>query len=358
MDSNYRKELEIAFDVLQKASSLSQTVVSAQDKAGIEKDDLSPVTVADFAVQGLLAATFKEAFPDDNFVGEEDAGHLRANEALLERVWELLSTVPRDGLTKVPDSKEALCNLVDLCGSGVPETRRTWVFDPIDGTRTYMMGQVYAINIALLVDGQQMLSAVGAPNTSVNARRPLNNPDVDPTDGGCIAFAVKGRGAYVRPMHDRAAAATPPRRLPKLPAVRRVQDLRFVTSHDMADSILPGIHEKLTARMGIAFPGCDLLPWVLRWTALAMGLGDTTVQVYKARARLGKVWDHAGAVLLFEETGGRVTDIDGRPLDWLAGRKFTRNFGFVAAPPDIHAEVLQQVHDTLRENGHADMLDA
>ncbi|KAJ2963528.1 hypothetical protein NQ176_g10852 [Zarea fungicola] len=136
MDSNYRKELAIAFDVLQKAASLSQTVVSAQDKAGIEKDDFSPVTVADFAVQGLLAATFHGAFPEDNFVGEENASYLRQNATLLDRVWELLSTVPRDGLTRLPESKEKLCDLIDLCGSGVPERKRTWVFDPIDGTRT------------------------------------------------------------------------------------------------------------------------------------------------------------------------------------------------------------------------------
>ncbi|ATY60539.1 myo-inositol-1(or 4)-monophosphatase [Cordyceps militaris] len=356
MDSNYRKELEIAFDALQKASSLSQTVVSAQDKAGIEKSDLSPVTVADFAVQGLLAATFKGAFPDDNFVGEEDASHLRDNEALLNRVWELLSTVPRDGLTRLPESKEQLCDLVDLCGSGVPDSRRTWVFDPIDGTRTYMMGQVYAINIGLLVDGQQMLSAVGCPNTSMDAKAPLNNADIDPSHGGSIAFAVKDHGAYVRPMHGRPADVTP-RRLPPQTPVRGVSDLRFVTSHDMADSVLPGIHERLTARMGIAFPGCDLLPWVLRWTVLAMGLGDTTVQVYKSRQRLGKIWDHAGAMLLYEETGGLITDIDGKRLDWLAGRQFVRNFGFVAAPPSVHAAVLEQVRETLRENGHADMLD-
>ncbi len=355
MDSNYRKELEIAFDVLQKASSLSQTVVSVQDKAGIEKDDLSPVTVADFAVQGLLAATFKGAFPQDNFVGEEDAAHLRTNEALLSRVWELLSTVTRDGLTKVPGSKEQLCDLVDLCGSGVPERTRTWVFDPIDGTRTYMMGQVYAINIGLLVDGQQMFSAVGCPNTSMDAKAPINNPDIDPSNGGCIAFAVKDHGAWVRPMHGATQEVTP-RRLQQQPSVNRVQDLNFVTSHDMADSVLPGIHEKLTARMGIAFPGCDLLPWVLRWTVLAMGLGNTTVQIYKSRQRLGKIWDHAGAMLLYEETGGKITDIDGKPLDWMAGRKFERNFGFVAAPPSIHAAVLEQVHSTLKENGHADML--
>ncbi len=44
----------------------------------LEKDDLSPVTVADFAIQALLTATIHAAYPEDKFVGgEESAAGLR-----------------------------------------------------------------------------------------------------------------------------------------------------------------------------------------------------------------------------------------------------------------------------------------
>jgi 3'(2'), 5'-bisphosphate nucleotidase len=73
--------------------------------------------------------------------------------------------------------------------------------------------------------------------------------------------------------------------------------------------------------------------------------------VYKSRTRYAKIWDHAGATLLFEEVGGKITDVDGKDIDWTAGRKLTANYGFVAAPASIHAEVLKVLHETMTERG-------
>lgn len=358
MDSGYQKELKIAFEALQTAAQLSNAVVSSQDKVEIEKDDLSPVTVGDFAVQALLVATFRDAFPNDKFVGEEDASHLRNNSVLLDRVWQLLETVPKTGACQTPSSKEELCAFIDLCGSGSPGgagSGRTWVFDPIDGTRTFMLGQVYAINVALLVDGKQTLSAVGCPNTSMDAKAPLNNEDIDSTDGGCILFGVKGHGAFVRTMNGSPEQA-PVRKLSHQAAIDSINDVKFVTYNTVVDSALHGIHEVIANRMGVPYPGCDLLPWVLRWAMLAMGLGNTTIWVYKRIDRFAKVWDHAGAMLLYEETGGKITDVHGKPIDLSVGRKISANFGFVAAPPSIHDKVLGHVQAALRQEGHDNML--
>lgn len=356
MDSPYAKELTLAFGAVQNAATISQSMVSSTDKGDVEKDDLSPVTVADFAVQALLVASLKGAFPDDSFVGEEDASLMRANPALLDRVWGLVSAVPADALAatggRIPASKEDLCDLVDGCGASTPGAGRTWVFDPIDGTKTYMMGQVYAINVALLVDGQQTVGVVACPNTSMDAKAPMNNTDIDPASGGCILFAVRGHGAYVRPLR----ASEPVRRLTTAP-VTDLSDLRFVTANSIVDSSLDGVHEVVASRLGVPYPGCDLLPWVLRWAMLALGLGNTTVWVYKSRTRLGKVWDHAGAMLLFEETGGKITDVLGRDIDLTKGRKMAGNFGFVAAPEDVHSKLLETVHDVLRDQGHGKLLD-
>lgn len=32
-------------------------------------------------------------------------------------------------------------------------------------------------------------------------------------------------------------------------------------------------------------------------------------------------WDHAGGVLIYEEAGGKVTDLDGKAIDFRRGRK-------------------------------------
>ncbi|KAF5019451.1 hypothetical protein F66182_8533 [Fusarium sp. NRRL 66182] len=353
MDSPYARELTVAIGALKKAAQLSQSIISQQDKGAVEKEDLSPVTVADFAVQALLTATIKNAFPEDRVVGEEDASDLGKNSVLLERVWELLSRLSSDEdtpfLCKLPATREQMCDLIDECGASSPAAvGRTWVFDPIDGTKTYLRGELYAINMALLLDGEQVAGVVGAPNLSINAKAPLKNENIDPAGEGCIFFAVKGHGAYIRTLRS-----DQPRRL-SIHAAN--QEVRFVTSATIVDSALDGIHQVVASRLNAAYPGSDLVPWVLRWAVLAMGLGNTTVWVYKRRDRYAKAWDHAGAMLLFEEAGGKITDVHGKKIDLTAGRKMKANFGFVAAPTDIHGRVLETVQEVLREKGKEEFL--
>lgn len=381
MDSPYKRELEIIFGALQAAAKLSQHIIHSTDKGVVSKPDLSPVTVADFAIQALLATTVKAAFPDDTIVGEENASQLRADLYLLEHVYELLRWVAGDGEadatpdgrthlpegTTVPSSREQMCNLIDECGTSLPsKVGRTWVFDPIDGTKTYVRGELYAINVALLEDGKQVLGIVGCPNMSMDAKAPLTNSDIHTS--GCIVFAARGYGAYIRPLPDSNTANNGAnngakngssgeiRRLPPIHSTDSknltLADVRFVTCATIVDSALKGINELVAERVGAPYPGCDLLPWVLRWTGLAMGLGNTTVWVYNSKKRWGKIWDHAGAMLLFEETGGRITDIHGKDIDLLAGRKMTANCGFVGAPAAIHQQVLDIVRELLVEHGN------
>ncbi|KFA51424.1 hypothetical protein S40293_03276, partial [Stachybotrys chartarum IBT 40293] len=325
MDSPYANELRIAIGVVQKAAQLGQSIIASNDKGTVEKHDHSPVTVADFAIQALLVATFKAAFPDDVFVGEEDASDLRAKPDLLDRVWGLLEGIGGDedarALCRLPRSKEHLCDLVDQCGANKPGRGRTWVFDPIDGTQNYVSRKLYAINIGLLLDGKQQLGVVGCPNMSIEAAAPFCDTDVDPTGTGCIIFAVKDHGTHIRALPG-SLADTPTRRLPR----NSSSAIKFLTSTTV-ESCLPNIHEKIARSLSTPYPNVDLLPWVLRWAVLALGLGNTTVWVYKKRARYGKVWDHSGAMLLFEETGGKITDVHGKDIDLTVERKMVGNFG-------------------------------
>ncbi|KAB5583442.1 3',5'-bisphosphate nucleotidase [Coniochaeta sp. 2T2.1] len=354
MDSPYRPELLAAISAVQQAARLSQSLISSRDKGTIQKDDLSPVTVGDFAIQALLTAALHEAFPDDGFVGEESADELRTDGVLCDRVWDAV----KEFAEAVPESKERMCDMIDWCGLGVPMSegkRRVWVFDPIDGTKTFMQGKMYAINVALLEEGKQVLSVVGCPVLAVDARAPLTNDLVDPTGRGSILFAVRGYGAYVRPLPG-APEEVKVRRLEQFAGTLATTDLKLVTSVYMADSGVDEVHQGVATKLGVEYPGSDLLAWVVRWVSLALGLANMTVWVYRRRDRLAKIWDHAGAMLLFEEVGGKITDVDGNDIDLSAGRKMTANYGWVAAPRHLHGAVLQAVQDTLKEQGRDDLL--
>lgn len=370
MESHHR-ELQLLYGVHQTASRISQRILSQPAIKGVvQKDDFSPVTIADFAIQALLACTVKTAFPEDVVVGEENASQLRNDLYLLEHVYELLRWVAGDGPTDeanelrdmlpkgvtVPGSRERMCDLIDECGASTPSAEgRCWVFDPIDGTKTYVKGELYAVNAALLVDGKQKLGMVGCPNLGLEAKAPLCNASI--AENGCVVYAVKGQGAYIRSMEGQPEEILDAKRLPSHPESLTLHAVRFVTCVTGVDSALANVNETLAKRLNVDYPNNDLLPWVLRWTTLALGLGNTTVWVYKNRARRGKAWDHAGAMLLFEETGGKVTDVHGKDIDLTTGRTMEGNFGFIAAPMGLHDKVLAEVHTVLKEMGYAEFLE-
>ncbi|KAI0846029.1 carbohydrate phosphatase [Daldinia vernicosa] len=362
MDSPYSKELRVAIAAIQSAAKLSQAVISVEDKGVIEKDDLSPVTVADFAIQALLTATIHHAFPHDKFVGEESAADLRANPVLLDRVWRLLRRLEDDqakSLCKLPETPDQMCEMIDWCGFGEPggpQAGRVWVFDPIDGTKTFVRGEAYAINVALLQGSSQVLSVVGCPTISANAVAPITNTSVDPTGRGCIVFAVKGHGTYTRALIASSLDEAQVRRIEPHTEAESSQALRPVSCYNMLDSGVDDVHQLIMDKLNIENRGCDLLAWVLRWVALGIGLANMTIWIYKQRSRTGKIWDHAGAMLLFEEVGGKITDIDGKPIDLGVGRKMSANHGFVAAPKALHATVLDTVQKVIREQGKGHLL--
>ena len=65
----------------------------------LAKKDKSPVTVADFGSQALIARALAEAFPDDPVIAEEDSAELRQpeNAPLLDQVLRHVRDRPRRG---------------------------------------------------------------------------------------------------------------------------------------------------------------------------------------------------------------------------------------------------------------------
>lgn len=381
MDSPYSKELKVAIGAVQRAAALSAHVLASSSSSSasasassapssegmgvVAKDDLSPVTVADFAIQALLTCTIHHAFPEDKFVGEESADALRASPALLARVWDALQHARQEQeleleqsssspVARFPETQDQMCEMIDWCGAGHPgRGGRIWVFDPIDGTENFVQGLVYAINAALLDDGRQVLAVVGCPNMSADVSYPAGDASLDPTGEGCILLAARGAGAFVRKLrgaaggHDEDVPCTRLAHHADAGAKRAASSLRSTSARNTSG--LGDVHAEVARRLGVEWPGSILLPWVIRWVMMALGVGDATWWVYKERSRLAKIWDHAGAMLLFEEVGGKITDVDGRDIDLTVNRKMTANYGIVAAPADLHAKVLATVQEVLKE---------
>jgi 3'(2'), 5'-bisphosphate nucleotidase len=77
---------------------------------------------------------------------------------------------------------------------------------------------------------------------------------------------------------------------------------------------------------------------------IAAGGADLLIRVPATTTFRDKIWDQAAGSLIIQEAGGRVSDLNGIPLDFGAGRLLTGNEGVVASNGLLHDAVL----DTIR----------
>ena len=160
-------ELAAAVTAVRQAAALCREVQAAIDPGALAKSDRSPVTVADFGSQALVCRILGQAFPDDPVIGEEDAAALRdpAHAALRDRVVGLVATQTGDA-----DAARVL-TWIDR-GDAKEASPRFWTLDPIDGTKGFLRGGQYAIALALILDGEIALAALGCPNLGAHLDGP------------------------------------------------------------------------------------------------------------------------------------------------------------------------------------------
>lgn len=344
--ASYATELEIAALAVQRASLLTKKVLDAVDKGALDKSDASPVTIADFAAQALIIAAIHNVFPDDDIVGEEDSQALRRDPHLLARTWELVSTThlndpASEARLYTPSTPEEMLTLIDRGATGTctPENR-AWVLDPVDGTATFIQGQQYAVCLALVEQGRQKLGVLGCPNADLSTGR-LHEDRVDRDGHGVQVFAVAGEGAFIRPMG--AGALLPAKRVPRQRTFTDPKAIAFVdcastTSSDRA------LHERLATAVGAPWPPVtDLWSAQLRYVALAVGGCNVLLKMPRKASYRSNIWDHAGGMLIAEETGCVVSDLAGNAVDCGGGRRLTGCYGMIVAPEGIHGVLVQAV---------------
>ena len=246
--------------------SLLGAVVAAATEAGAlamarwqgqfrrwDKTPGNPVSEIDLAVDGLLRERLLAIDPDAGWLSEETA-----------------------------DDRSRL------------DHPRSWVVDPIDGTRDYLRGRPgWAVSVALIEHGRPQLGVLVAP-----AR-------------GERWVAASGAGATCNGE--------------RLVASRRVSLEGARVPIDSAKWLPPGV-VKVTKPNSIAL-------------RLAMVAGNEADFV--ATTKWGHDWDLAAAALIATEAGATVTDANGVPIAFNTPN--AEIFGVLAAAPRIHAEALTLV---------------
>jgi 3'(2'), 5'-bisphosphate nucleotidase len=291
----------------------------------LTKSDRSPVTVADFAAQALIGSWLAEAFPHDPLVAEENAADLRtpAGHAMLVQVMNFVSRF-------FPHSTpQAVCDVIDR-GAAAPAPR-FWTLDPVDGTKGFVRGGQYAVALALIVDGQVQLGVLGCPGLSEASRPDTSGP-------GSLVAAVRGQGVWNTPLNVS-------RECTRLQASHRTDpsEARLLRSFE-ADHTNTNQLDEVVRALQIQAPPVAMDSQA-KYAVLAAGAGDLLVRLLSPRQPhyREKIWDQAAGSLVVEEAGGRITDLEGRPLDFTAGRTLARNRGVLASNGHLHAAALQAV---------------
>lgn len=292
-----------------------------EELQALKKADRSPVTIADYAAQAVVARALRDHDARCVLVAEESTEMLRAPEQAGLR-QELLRTL--QPLWPEVTAEEMLA-AIDF--SGEPCAEGFWTLDPIDGTKGFLRRGQYAVSLAYVSDGQVQLGVLGCPNLSADFKRPFDDPD----PAGLIFYATRGDGCWSLAATADAAAA----RVTHAPAEGK---LRICESAESGHS-----DQSASIRATAALGGAEIyrLDSQAKYAVVARGQADAYLRIPRGTQYSECIWDHAAGMLVATEAGARVSDIAGKPLDFSAGSKLTRNQGVICAAESWHPRLIE-----------------
>lgn len=319
-------ERQVAVEAVLKACSLCAAVQAAHLSAGaIDKEDRSPVTVADFGAQAIISETLAANFPHVPLVAEEDSALLRNpdNETLKALVIDYVHCY-----SPHPSEESEIFKAIDRGKGQGGDRSRFWTLDPIDGTKGFMRGDQYAVALALIEQGEVTLGVMGCPNLPLRSFQ-----EKDPL--GCLFAAVKGEGTYIRGLDDPEEMRITVSTLSD-PAETLFCE-SFEASHSSHDQVVQILKNLGVRRPPLRMDGQG------KYGLLARGEGTVYLRLPTTKSYEEKIWDHAAGTIIVEEAGGRVTDMHGKPLDFSLGRTLNNNQGIVATNSLLHERVLEAI---------------
>jgi len=315
-------EVRFAIQAVQQAALLVRQVQAELVSPALTKDDRSPVTVADFASQALVARLLSQAFADDPLVAEEDSAALLAqgSEQDLQLVTQFVTRVAG------PTEPRQVCAWIDRGRSN--SANRFWTLDPIDGTKGFLRGDQYAVALALIQGGQVQIGALGCPNL-VDGQTPNFN------GSGSLVIAVRGKGTWTTSLES--PGAFQPLRVSAQSDPSQARLLRSFESGHTNLSQIDRFAEALEIHTAPLRMDSQA-----KYAVLAAGGGDLLLRLIapsKPDYR-EKIWDQAAGALVLEQAGGQISDLDGKSLDFSAGRTLANNRGVLASNGTLHAPAL------------------
>ncbi len=335
--SDQANRLKAATHAVSRACTVCREVQRDLERVKqITKDDRSPVTVADFASQAVVAHVLRERLGSVVLVAEEAADELRkqiseGQAAVADAVVNAVRIVwPEATLDQVLDA-------IDIGGAD-PLTQGAhgyWTLDPIDGTKGFLRGGQYAVALAWVENGSPQVGVLGCPNLSKDFNRPLDDPDPQ----GTMYLALAADGLAELSADDPDGDPLSIRRLPRAEGepLRMCESVESGhTSHDNSARIMEILGEQSAPVR---------LDSQAKYAVVGRGQADVYLRMPTRPGYVERIWDHAAGSLVAVESGCFVTDVNGNELDFSHGRGLEKNKGVVVAPAEIHGRLIGAIQE-------------
>ncbi len=281
---SYHEELETAIEAAREAGSILLQYWNRGVDLETEMKGETPVTIADFQSNEAICKKLLSAFPDYGLLTEEKIGG----------------------------------ELMEKATSRWREAEWTWVVDPLDGTKSFIAGRKdFGIHIALLHCGDPVLGV----NYYPVAKK--------------MYLAVRGCGAYKKVRNG---------------ALKRIR------VEGKAKVIRPVVSSKKSTFVQTFYTsllGMELTPKMLRRDFKSVGscglrlcmIAEGSRNIYASSGESGRLWDYASGAVILKEAGGFMSDLQGRPLDFLSENYKFKSGTLSTGSKEIFAKAIQMAQD-------------
>jgi len=292
--TRFEKELKLAVDTVRTAMKITEWFSDFGFKS-FQKQDKSPVTLADYASQFFITEKIMHHFSEDQIIAEEtNEINLKVNE--LDIIKSCYNDLNID---------------VDL---GFKEnnlkSERQWTVDPIDGTKGFQKKLSYAIGIGLMENSQPQIGVIGVPNFKKEVT--------------AIFIAEKDRGSKVSY------------------GGKEFSPIQVSKQNDLSKSLMcHSLHydEPWVKKFAIEANVSQFIQMdsMAKFCLVANGSADLYIKPLNKERSFS--WDFLPGTLLVIEAGGRVSDLLGNSLKFLNEKTFASAPGLIASNSLIHDDV-------------------
>ncbi|MFX0149082.1 MAG: inositol monophosphatase family protein [Candidatus Hodarchaeota archaeon] len=297
--ADFNEELNLATYLVNVATLITDWFRN-EGFESFQKDDNTPVTLADYASQLFIINELKEKFPKDQIIAEEKFNtYLNKNtQDAIRKCYESL------GLDFIEDVKEILNYRGSL-------SSRQWTIDPIDGTKGFQENLTYAVGIGFMLKSELCAAVIGVPSYSKSGKAIF----IAEKDQG--TKASYGNGNFVSVCVSKEE---------NIESARMCRSLHYDK---------PWVDDFAYLAKIKRFFQIDSMA---KFCMVADGTADLYIKPLDKNRSYS--WDFLPGTLIVEEAGGIVSDLKGKNVIFKNEKCLANNPGLIASNGILHEEIL------------------